>query len=471
MSDLRKFQGAVSRSMWTLAVCLLTSSAGQLVAGEPIRLVPNRPAGEISQVEVVLQVGGDLLLAQPGKAPTEATARKLPMSVAARLVYDELPVITAGQAAGTQRALRHYQAAKALVEIEGGRMEPQLSEPHRLIAVETSQPKVVLTCPRAPLTREELDLIDIPANSLLLESLLPSEPVSPGDTWKSSDELIAALLRLDAVSLCEVQSMLAEVDTTENVAKVSLAGTVQGGIAGVATEIEIKAKYTFDLNLKRIILFALLVKEKRSIGHVGTGFDTVAKQIIKIRPNSTSETLRAIDASAVAAWFAPQAEQLAFASAHNGFRLEHNRRWFITADDKRLTVFRFVDRGEFVAQCNLTLLPESASNNQLDLAAFQKDIEKSLGKQFGQFVSAKETTDAVGRRVYRVVVSGTASGLPIQWVYYLFATRDGTRLSAVFSVEQPLIERFGSADQEFLRSLEIVPPQTAAGSREDADRR
>jgi hypothetical protein len=149
----------------------------------------------------------------------------------------------------------------------------------------------------------------------------------------------------------------------------------------------------------------------------------------------------------------------------------HNRRWFTTADEKRLTVFRYVDRGEFVAQCNVALLPDSPTNESLNLAGFQKDIEKSLGKQFGQFVSAKEETDDAGRRVYRVVVTGTASGLPIQWTYYLFSTRDGNRLSVAFSVEQPLVERFGNADREFLRSLEIAPPQTASGSRDEPDRR
>jgi hypothetical protein len=361
--------------------------------------------------------------------------------------------------------------AKAMVEIESGRMEPQLSEPHRLIAVEAGPSNVLLTCPDAPLTREELDLIDIPANSLLLESLLPSEPVSPGDVWKHSDELMAALLRLDAVSLCDVQSMLAEVSTTENVAKMSLAGTVQGGIGGIATEIEIKAKYTFDLNSKRIILFALLIKEKRSVGHVGPGYDTVAKQVVKIRPNATSEALKKHDTAAAAKWFDANEQQLSFASPHNGFHLEHNRRWYTTADEKRLTVFRYVDRGEFVAQCNMALLQETPGTESLNLARFQQDIEKSLGKQFGQFISAKEETDAAGRRVYRVVVKGTASGLPIQWTYYLFSTRDGNRLSAAFSVEQPLVERFGNADREFLRSLEITPPQTASGSRSESDKR
>jgi hypothetical protein len=296
MAGSRLFQVAVYRSAWAFFCLCLATFATQVTGAEPVRLVANRPSGETSNVEVALQIGGDLLLSAPGKVATEPSVRKLPMNVAARVVYDEYPIALRTGEATSSQALRDYRTAKALVEIEGGRMEPQLSEPHRLIAVQANRSEVLLTCPDHPLTREELDLIDLPANSLLLEELLPKDPVSPGDTWKHSDELMAALLRLDAVSLCDVQSMLAEVNAAENVAKISLAGTVQGGIGGVATEIEFKARYTFDLNLKRIILFALLVKEKRSVGHVAPGFDTVAKQIVRIRPNATSEVLKQRDA-------------------------------------------------------------------------------------------------------------------------------------------------------------------------------
>lgn len=471
MAGFLTFQAAVYRTAGPALCCILSTLVSVVAAAEPVRLVSSRAAGEISNVEVVLQIGGDLLLAKPGQTPANASVRKLPMSVAAKLQYDERTVALRNGGASSSRALRRYQSAKALVEIESGRLEPQLTEPHRLIAVEASKSEVLLTCPDQPLTREELDLIDISANTLLLDELLPTNPVAPGDVWKHSDDLMASLLRLDAVSLCDVQSMLAEVSTTENIARISLAGTVQGGVGGVATEIEVKAKYTFDLNQKRIIQFALLSKEKRSVGHVAPGFDTVVKQVIQIRPGANSETLSAHDIRPIARWFEASAQALSFASPHNGFRLEHDRRWFTTADDERLTVFRYVDRGELVAQCNVTLLPTSPTSESMKLADFQKDIEKSLGKQFGQFVSAREESDAIGRRVYRVVATGTASDLPIQWTYYLFTTRDGSRLSAAFSVEQSLVERFGSADREFLQALEIAPPQTAAGGDRESDKR
>ena len=72
--------------------------------------------------------------------------------------------------------------------------------------------------------------------------------------------------------------------------------------------------------------------------------------------------------------------------------------------------------------------------------------------------------------MYRVVATGTISDLSIQWLYYVFTTREGRRLSVAFTMEQGLVDRFGQADQQFLAHLEIAPPQTAAGSPTPAQR-
>ena len=76
------------------------------------------------------------------------------------------------------------------------------------------------------------------------------------------------LMGLDAISQSEVYSVLKEVDTTA--ARMEVEGHIEGAIGGVSTELKIKGRYKFSLKQKRITWFALLVEEKRSIGHVGT---------------------------------------------------------------------------------------------------------------------------------------------------------------------------------------------------------
>ena len=67
------------------------------------------------------------------------------------------------------------------------------------------------------MTREELELIDVQADSLLVDRFLPDKPVAVGDTWKPSEKLMAQLLGLDEVGQTDVQCMLKEV--TDQVAR------------------------------------------------------------------------------------------------------------------------------------------------------------------------------------------------------------------------------------------------------------
>ena len=69
-----------------------------------------------------------------------------------------------------------------------------------------------------------------------------------GDTWTHSADLLAGLLGLDATSDVEVTSRLEQV--ADGLAKVVLTGSLRGAAAGVGTQIELKAKYNFDLQSK-----------------------------------------------------------------------------------------------------------------------------------------------------------------------------------------------------------------------------
>src|SRR5205085_685633 len=146
-----------------------------------------------------------------------------------------------------------------------------------------------LFSPSGPLTRDELDLIDVSGNSLLLYSLLPEGEVSVADTWKPNADVLAPFLGLDAVGHTDVESALSSVEN--GVATIESHGHVDGAIGGVATEIEIKAKCLMDMKTRQITRFGLAIKEKRSIGHVAPGLDVVARVRLKFSPVESSERL------------------------------------------------------------------------------------------------------------------------------------------------------------------------------------
>ncbi len=203
----------------------------------------------------------------------------------ANISYDE-SLLNTDISAGSARSARYYDTANVAIKMADGGQKPTLRPERRLILASSDGSSVRLVSPAGPLARDELDLIELPANSLLVDRMLPPGEVAVGDTWTHSADLLAGLLGLDAASDVEVTSRLEQV--ADGLAKIVLTGSLRGAAAGVGTQIELKAKYNFDLQSKRINSLAMLVKEKRAVGHVGPGLDVVAKLLVKVTPITES---------------------------------------------------------------------------------------------------------------------------------------------------------------------------------------
>lgn len=438
----------------TVALGLQSSRAAE--SGEKHVISAQHQQGELSRVQVALQVGGDLNLVDDKGKPSS-----LPMSVVANLAYDEA-LLSLDPAGKPTRSVRYYDDVRAVIKIHEGGEKPVLDPNRRLIVAERPAKGVCqLYSPAEPLKREELDLIDVPGSSLVLEDLLPEEPVASGESWKITDATLAALLCLDAVSWCDSSGILG--DIKDGVAEIAVGGTLSGAVGGISTEIELKVKIKFDMKARRISQFAMLVKEKRAIGHVGPGLDTVAKVIINISPIPHSQTLTAAVLESVPK--TTPAEQLALAYSPKGgqFRVQYDRRWYLTEDEPKLAVLRMVDRGELVAQCNISSLPKL--EKAVPLAEFQRDVERTLGKNFGKFVAAGQTINEAGYAVFRVVVHGDVGGLPIEWIYYLVQDRAGHRVSLAFTLEQSLTDRFAATDRAMIAALALTDPPAPTAAK------
>jgi hypothetical protein len=451
---------------WPVTIYLLLVSllpVGRASAGRPTYdLRPQPKPGQAVRVEAQLEVGGEVTLTEEGKP------RSLKMSVAGKVDYDEksLPV---PETADGARAVRYYRDAEAVIKIDKGGVEPKLRDDRRLIVADEADGRAMLFSPHGPLTREELDLVDLPANSLLLDRLLPDHPVRVGDRWPHSDRLVGELLGLDVVSQNTVQSELKEV--TGSRARLEFAGRVLGAVGGVATEIEVKAKYRFDFNARRVTGIGLLVKEKRAIGHVNTGLDVVAKLQMALAPAEEPSELG--DRALAGLALEPRLELLTLEcpSPTKKFRIYHSRDWHLMADAGDMLALRYLRQGELVAQCNVSSLADVEPGKEPSLAAFQHDLERSLGDSFGRYVEASESATSTGNRIYRVIIEGRVSDLPIQWHYFLVADRAGRLAVFAFTVESELVERLGDADEVLVSTIEFAPPPAAGEPPRAASRR
>lgn len=405
------------------------------------------------RVEAQLDVGGEVKFVEEDKP------RALKMSVSAQLNYDERRVTVREVEPKSNRSVRLYRQAQAAIKIGDGGIEPVLRDTRRLMVADEGVEHVTLFSPAGPLTREELDLVEIPANSLLLDQLLPTQPVKIGQRWRHDEPLLAKLLGLDAVSQSDVESELKEAAGER--AKIELAGRLLGAIGGVATEIEIKAKYRYDFNQRRVTGLGLLVKEKRAIGLVNAGLDVVAKLQLALAPTDGDGELA--DAALAQLPLEPRPEFLALEceSPTKKFRLYHSRDWHLMTDAGELLALRYLDRGELVAQCNISSLTDVEPGKGPALAEFQHDLERSLGKSFERFIEASESANSHGHRIYRVIAEGRVSDLAIRWHYYLIADRDGHLAVFAFTLESNLAERFGDADEQLAATIEFAARPTA----------
>ncbi len=175
------------------------------------------------------------------------------MSGTDRLTYYEKTLETVRD---RRRSVRYYENAKSVVKFKDDSHSPSLGADRRLVGAVADASGAVLFSLQEPMTRDELEVIDILGNSLLLDDLLPDRPVAVGDVWEQSDKVMAALLGLNDATQCHVQCTLKEVN--ETVARVEMTGSLEGPINDTSAKIELKAKYRFDLRTHRIDWFALV---------------------------------------------------------------------------------------------------------------------------------------------------------------------------------------------------------------------
>jgi hypothetical protein len=384
------------------------------------------------------------------------------MSVVAEFDFYERR-IDDGSLPAERRSIRYYSDAEAAIKVEKQASVSKLATEHRLVRAAVSQNRTTLGAVRGHLTREERDLIDLPFNTLLLSQLLPTADAPTATSSKPSDTTVAMLLGLDAVSRTDVEAVFTAVK--DGVGEVSIQGALNGAVNGVATEIELKGKLHFDVAHRQPFALALLIKEKRSAGHVAPGLDVVAKLELQVTPASEVAELsdRALEGLELATDGA--APPLLFESTAAGFAFLYEPRWQITGTKTDSIVMRLVDRGELVAQCNVSVLPKLNVEQPLTLEMFQKEVQQSLGKNFGLFERAAERESPGGLRMLHVVAVGTVSELPITWNYYLLINQAGQRAAISFTMENALADRFGQADQLVVDGFQFIPPKPASAAR------
>src|SRR4051812_36282619 len=111
-------------------LCLLVHAAA---AGERIEMTSNDEASQLTHVSIQLDAGGHNLV-RPQQDDKAANAeQKLPISVAAKLAYDEKRIATdpVNAEPGAPLAVRYYDQAEAVIKVNETGRSPRLTDDRR----------------------------------------------------------------------------------------------------------------------------------------------------------------------------------------------------------------------------------------------------------------------------------------------------------------------------------------------------
>ena len=468
----------ISRSICSVRLATVMCGLLAVAAADP----SNEPVG--LRVRIKLDVSGELL----APAGTDAPPVREPVEMTARFDFEETPPEASAAQAAVVRRL--YRDATAVMKVGDATTTATLAADARrlLVARQGTTPMPYLA--DGFLSGEESDLLETPFDSLLLDDLLPREPVRAGQAWEIPADLTAGLLAIDTVESGVIEARVQEV--SDGRAKVTFAGIIDGAVDGVPTHVTVEGSFavaardgaatdasTDSESVRhelhgRVFQVSAVLRERRQASHVAPGFEVEARLLVArtaLAASTEPASGQAVDtaADAVAKTTpdnSPQGQpfrrrgdgvpgRIWYRDAKGRFDLVHDSRWRRVEDGANGLVMRMVDRGALVGQCSITSLPQAAATPLPTRDEVQRDVERSLAGQVVQSDRAEESDRADGLKVVRVASSGTAGRLPFRWIHYVLAAQDGRRVSVTFMCEASMLQRFADADRPLVEGVRL----------------
>lgn len=443
---------------------VLTVLSGPFATAEPVKLEQPYTDKRPFSAQIKVQSSGHLFTSRSGGQSERHT-----MTAAATYEFIERRLPPGGRDAQALRAVRDFQTARMEMLVSDKRTTSELLPMERVIVSSGRLEGVSAYSPTTLLSRDSLDLLELPADPLILTALLPAEPVEIGAEWTPPEwvsQMFAAVEAVEkVVASCKLESINA------GVARISVQNHVRGQRLGANTDVKIVGTFDFDTKENAVSGAALLYETKSTIGTITPGIDgkldvTLVRRAAESPGRLADSVLEQIPVEAPAV-----AEQLVFHAAPWHARLRHDRNWHVFQavldGAQQVVILRRIDRGSLVCQCNVTNLPAAPAGQHAPQEQFDKDIERSLGARFKQFGKKQAVPTENGRFIYRVEAEGMAEitgnkgavEIPMTWIYYLIADPSGRQMSFVFAVETSLLPQMEGSDLEMVKGVQFLTPR------------
>jgi hypothetical protein len=427
----------------------------------PVSLGAAARVGESARTVVTLRAEGTFLEEVPqGGSEKAQPPRPRRLKVETRTEFSErvLAIDAGGRA---QRVARWVsQAASALngeIRTRATAIRPEVA----LLIAERRGESVVVFSPAGPLTRAELEVVEVVGDPLALAGVLPERPVAVGDQWRVGSDAARGLSGYDALAANTLDASLEALDAAS--ALIRLRGDIRGAVLGGTGTIGCDGTLRLDRAAGQITRLELTRRERRKAGPVEEGLDitstlTVERQSIPAPAELADAVVAALPRDDV-----PARELLVLIAPESRYSLTHDRDWHLYWDDPRLTVLKRLDHGEVVAQCNVNVGPKVPPGKHQDVEQFRDDVRRALGARFVQFIGAGTVDgDPAGGFRYKVAVEGKQGDVGIRWDYYLIAGPEGDQVLATFTHALAQDAAFGDQDLRLIASFRWGGPTAGA---------
>jgi hypothetical protein len=424
---------------------------------QSIELIEAIEPGDCWDVELAMTLSGEMRLTKNGKP--------VPLKLSAQASHQfQERALTVGAGGKPQRMARHYSTAQATIAVGLDRSERTLRPDRRLIVAQHQNGQALCFSPAGPLTRTEMELTTEHFDTLALPGLLPNKTVTVGDAWKVANETVQYLCYFEGLTHQDLTCKLEEL--TERAARISIKGPAKGIELGALVKLSIDATCEFDREKKRIVAVEWKQTDDREQGPASPATAVEMTSRIKRQPAVQSAALSDLALVAVPDGFDLPAAMTNLLYEHGGkpgYRLTYSRDWTQVGQTADHTVFRLMERGDFVAQATVTPWEAARPGQHLTPVQFREAMAKSPGWQQDEVVQEGEVRGANGYWVYRISAPGVMDGMNVVQTFYLVAGPNGEQVVVTFTMTPAQAEKLGNRDMEFVLGLTL--PANGIASR------
>ena len=423
-----------------------------------VRLVEDPKPDRLLEVTARLDVRGRIL------APVGVDrVVPLPLQASAQLSWQTRRLPAGGEFHRSLRTLRSYASAVSKVRVDRRTTESSLRASRRTIVTEGTPSGLRHYSLEGPLTGDEVELLQLPADPLALIGTLPLGQVPHDHAWTPGRWTLPLITGLDAVTRGSLKGRVVKVTTTT--ADVLLEGTAEGAAGGARSQVTFSGSLVFDHQLGYLKQASITIEEHRRAGPISPGLEIVAQVRIERKPATSKARLDRAVLATCPKQPTPGHLQLLLTTPGNG-RLLYDRNWHVFHQTPDVSILRRLENGRLVAQCNLSTAPKVDAGSGTGREAFLRDVKTALGPRLREVISIEPLKSRPDQRLqqgWRVTATGIDHGLPMHWFYYLCTHPSGRQLSLVFAVESDRLKTWARRDRDIISRLEIstTRPRTA----------